>query len=97
MIGDVLDQDVHYYVKVDFHGFEDFIDALGGVDVYVESGFVDPAYPTDDYLTRTVRFEEGWQHMDGDTALCLPVHAMARTVKDQILRAPNDSKKSSSR
>ncbi|MEK7530085.1 MAG: LCP family protein [Patescibacteria group bacterium] len=69
VIGDVLDQDVHYYVKVDFHGFEDFIDALGGVDVYVESGFVDPAYPTDDYLTRTVRFEEGWQHMDGDTAL----------------------------
>lgn len=69
VIGDMLEQEVHYYVKVDFHGFEDFIDALGGVDVYVERAFVDSLYPTDDYLTRTIRFEEGWQRMDGDTAL----------------------------
>ncbi len=69
VIGDVLQQDIQYYIKVDFSGFEEFIDALGGVDVYVERSFTDALYPTKDHLTTTVRFEEGWQHMSGQTAL----------------------------
>lgn len=68
-VGDVLGQDIHYYVKVDFDGFEEFIDALGGVNVYVERSFVDTQYPTDDHLVQTIAFEEGWQRMDGETAL----------------------------
>lgn len=68
-IGDMLEQDIHYYLKVDFQGFEDVIDAIGGVDIYVERSFSDPQYPTDDDLVQTVTFEEGWQHMDGETAL----------------------------
>ncbi len=68
-IGNVLGQTIHYYVKIDFDGFEQFIDALGGIDVYVERDFVDTMYPTDDYLTRTIRFKKGWQHMDGVMAL----------------------------
>ena len=69
VIGDVLDQEMHYYVKVDFSGFEEFINALGGVEVYVERAFADTLYPTNDHFTKVVRFEEGWQHMDGETAL----------------------------
>lgn len=69
VIGDVIGQDIQYYVKIDFAGFEQFIDALGGIDVYVERSFVDTTYPTDNHLVQTVAFEEGWQHMDGETAL----------------------------
>ena len=69
IIGDLLGQDIHYWVKVDFNGFADLIDDLGGVDVYVDQSFVDNQYPTDDYLTQTISFDEGWQKMDGQTAL----------------------------
>ncbi len=69
VIGDTLNQDIHYYVKVDFAGFADLIDDLGGVDIYVENTFTDYQYPTDDYLVETIHFDEGWMHMDGETAL----------------------------
>ncbi len=47
VIGEVLDEDIHYYLRVDFAGFAEFIDAIGGVDVYVENGFTDGNYPID--------------------------------------------------
>ncbi|MFA4845517.1 MAG: LCP family protein [Patescibacteria group bacterium] len=46
VIGDVLDEDIQYYLRVDFDGFAEFVDAIGGVDVYVENSFTDPNYPT---------------------------------------------------
>lgn len=46
VIGDVLQQDIHYYLRVDFDGFAEFIDAIGGIDVYVERTFTDPSYPS---------------------------------------------------
>ncbi|MBI4435171.1 LCP family protein [Candidatus Uhrbacteria bacterium] len=47
VIGEVLDEEIHYYLRVDFAGFAEFIDAIGGVDVYVENGFTDANYPID--------------------------------------------------
>ncbi len=46
VIGDVLDEDIGYYVRVDFDGFAEFVDAIGGVDVYVDQSFSDDNYPT---------------------------------------------------
>jgi len=69
IIGDLLDQEIHYAVKIDFAGFQDLIDAVGGVDLYVERTFTDYSFPTWDDLYQTVSFEEGWTHMDGETAL----------------------------
>lgn len=46
VIGNVLDQEIHYYLRVDFDGFAEFIDAIGGIDVYVDQTFTDPAYPS---------------------------------------------------
>ncbi len=46
VIGDVLDEEIHYYLRVDFDGFAEFVDALGGVDVYVENTFTDQSYPS---------------------------------------------------
>ncbi|OGL73652.1 hypothetical protein A3E39_02140 [Candidatus Uhrbacteria bacterium RIFCSPHIGHO2_12_FULL_60_25] len=60
---------IDHVVRVDFSGFEAFVDALGGIDVDVERSFTDNEYPTDDYKWKSVSFEKGRQRMDGATAL----------------------------
>lgn len=71
VISDVFNQEIDYTVKVDFRGFEDIIDDLGGIDVYVEKTFTDTTFPLDDALgnVQTVSFTQGWTHMNGSTAL----------------------------
>ncbi len=38
-------QPVDYYVRVDFSGFSQLIDDIGGIDVYVDRSFTDDRYP----------------------------------------------------
>ncbi len=68
-ISSVFAVPIHYYVRVDFAGFREFIDEFGGIEVCVDNTFTDYQYPTADYGTQTIRFEEGCQKMDGETAL----------------------------
>ncbi|MBI4139309.1 LCP family protein [Candidatus Uhrbacteria bacterium] len=68
-IGKLFGVRIDHSIKVDFKGFETFIDALGGLDLTVERGFTDYSYPTLDDKWQTVGFKEGPQHMDGATAL----------------------------
>ena len=58
VIGDVLDEEIQYYLRVDFDGFAEFIDAIGGVDVYVDQSFSDPEYPTPGKEYATCGFRE---------------------------------------
>ena len=60
---------IHYYLRVDFEGFKDLIDELDGLDIYVENEFTDYLYPAPNYEYQTIRFDKGWQAMDGDTLL----------------------------
>jgi polyisoprenyl-teichoic acid--peptidoglycan teichoic acid transferase len=61
---------VHYYVRIDFKGFERLIDLIGGIEVDVPRNLVDYAYPLEnDQGVTTVRFRAGPQRMDGVTAL----------------------------
>lgn len=62
------------FVMIDFEGFEEVIDAVGGITINVREKIVDDEYPTDDYGTTTLVINAGVQHMDGKTAL-----AYART------------------
>lgn len=64
-----LGEDIEYYVKLDFAGFKDVIDYLGGVDINVDHSFVDSEYPDENYGYQTIEFEKGMQRMDGETAL----------------------------
>lgn len=57
------------YGIVDFKGFTQGIDAIGGVDINVPTKLVDPAYPTANYKTKRVVFMPGKQHMNGERAL----------------------------
>ena len=61
---------IPYYGVIDFAGFEQTIDDLGGIDINVENGFSDSFYPDSDFgYLPTITFEEGAQRMDGEQAL----------------------------
>ncbi len=61
---------IHYWLKIDFHGFKEIVDTVGGIDVYVENSIYDPFYPKDGtYLYEPFSISKGQHHMDGETAL----------------------------
>lgn len=43
----IMGETVDYTIKVDFSSFEKIIDAIGGIDVYIETAFTDAQYPID--------------------------------------------------
>jgi polyisoprenyl-teichoic acid--peptidoglycan teichoic acid transferase len=73
--------DIKYWMTINFAGFRDFINAIGGVDVNVPDSFK-ANYPANDNPTinpnwKTIQFTRGLQHMDGETAI---EYARARYV-----------------
>lgn len=62
---------IHYYVRVDFRGFEKAVDLIGGLEIDVPKEIYDPAYPTDRVPNETItlHFPPGPQKMDGERAL----------------------------
>lgn len=76
-LSDVLDIPIHYYFRIDFEGFTNIIDHLGGLEIEVENTLSDFRYPIagredyDDYYARFehLYIEKGLQKMDGDLAL----------------------------
>lgn len=69
VIEQIFEIPIHYYIRVDFSGFEKLIDELGGIKVYVDNSFVDTQFPTDNFGYQTVSYDQGWQKMDGQEAL----------------------------
>lgn len=76
-VGNILDTTIDYYVKVDFDGFKDIIDQLGGVEVCVLRTFDDYTYPIEGQEDNPdlggrwehLRVEQGCQNMDSSLAL----------------------------
>jgi len=60
---------MHYYARINFRGFEQIVDELGGVIVDVERTIKDDEYPTEDYGIMRILIPPGPQLMDGRTAL----------------------------
>ena len=65
--------DVKYWMTVNFTGFRDFINAIGGVDVDVPDSFT-ANYPINDDPNinagwKVIHFSKGLQHMDGERAI----------------------------
>ncbi|MFA6603617.1 MAG: LCP family protein [Patescibacteria group bacterium] len=61
--------DIPYYVRIDFNGFKEIVDDLGGIDVYIDKSFADHNYPTADHGVQTISFTAGWQNLSGEEAL----------------------------
>ena len=68
-IGTLLDIPIHYYARIDFVGFIDMVDAVGGVDVTVAKGFEDPGYDGFGFGKRGWSITAGPHHLDGPNAL----------------------------
>lgn len=68
-IGRALHMEIHHTVKVDFIGFVQAVDALGGIDIVVPETLIDPEYPGPNYTYETFEIAAGPQHIDGETAL----------------------------
>ncbi|RMG95246.1 MAG: LytR family transcriptional regulator [Chloroflexi bacterium] len=66
---------IHYYARVDFEGFKEIVDAIGGVEISVSCEFKDwrlkspELDPQDENNWEVYTLEPGIYHMDGDLAL----------------------------
>jgi LCP family protein required for cell wall assembly len=60
---------INYVATINFNGFAQMIDAIGGIEVDVPREITDDAYPTEDFGTMTVHFDAGLQQMNGEKAL----------------------------
>ena len=65
-LGNLYGVDVDHYIRINFAGFISIIDAIGGVDVYSDQAFTSVGSPG--YYDPTT-FAEGWNHLDGKSAL----------------------------
>jgi LCP family protein required for cell wall assembly len=70
---------IHHYVLIDFHGFRDLIDALGGIDIVNPSPIVSNRFDG-----RLWRYGKGPLHLDGRRAL-----AYSRVRENRL--DPNES------
>ncbi|MDP1722857.1 MAG: LCP family protein [Candidatus Gottesmanbacteria bacterium] len=82
IVEDVVGLPIHNALLIDFSGFEEVIDAVGGIDIAVPLGFTDPQFPiagkevdscdgdaTFSCRYEAVTFSQGLQHMNGERAL----------------------------
>ena len=65
-LGNLYGVNVDHFIRINFAGFISIIDALGGVDVYSDQAFTSVGSPG--YYDPTT-FVEGWNHLDGKSAL----------------------------
>ncbi len=70
VVGRILDLPIHYYVQLDFSGFKQAVDSVGGVDIKNTEKLYDPDYPCDnDRGYCSFNLPVGQYHMDGKMAL----------------------------
>ena len=87
-LGNLYGIQVDHYIRINFAGFINIIDALGGVDVYSDQAFTSVGSPG--YYDPTT-FVEGWNHLDGKAALAFARERHAFATGD-IQRGINQMK-----
>lgn len=60
---------IDYYARLNFRGFIELVDLIGGVDIYVEETIHDNAYPDGNYGTEVLHIDPGQHHFDGEMTL----------------------------
>lgn len=77
-ISDITGQPIDYYIALDFDGFKQIINELGGIKVQVPKDLHDERYPGPNYSYETFDLKQGLYTLDGDIAL-----KFARTRHDE--------------
>ena len=72
----LYDRDINHYLRMNFSGFEEIIDAIGGIDVYSDRGFT--------VTGGGYTFHEGMNHMSGIEALAFARERKAFAEGDHI-------------
>lgn len=78
-VENLLGIEINYTVKVGFDTVTELVDALGGVDVYVEPGYAVNSFLGDKNMSVT----EGWNHLNGKQALVYSRERYAYTEGDR--------------
>jgi LCP family protein required for cell wall assembly len=60
---------VHFYAQIDFDGFRQIVDTLGGIDIYAPETIDDPTFPDNNYGYDPFYIEAGHHTLDGYNAL----------------------------
>ncbi len=68
-LGYFLGLNISYYVEVNFQGFEQVVNTLGGVTIDVQAPVIDNLYPTASGTHIRLYIPTGVQHMNGSQAL----------------------------
>jgi len=69
VITDITHQPIDYYVMLDFSGFKEIVNQLGGIDLEVKKDIYDKRYPGPNYSYETFQIKKGFHHLDAETAL----------------------------
>ena len=76
--------DVDYFASVNFDGFTELVDTVGGVTLDVPYPLRDDEYPGPGNQYMRIHFQAGWQHMDGARVL---QYARTRHDDNDVRRA----------
>ena len=83
VLGNLYQLDIKYFVEVNFEGFKQVVDSLGGVTINVQVPVIDDSYPADSGRHARIYIPAGIQHMTGAQAL---VYARSRHGSDDFDR-----------
>jgi LCP family protein required for cell wall assembly len=75
ILGELYGLQIQYFVEVNFDGFRQVVDALGGVTINVQVPVVDDVFPDDTGALQRIYIPAGMRHMTGAEAL---VYARSR-------------------
>jgi LCP family protein required for cell wall assembly len=68
-LGNLYGLDIKYFVEVNFDGFKQIVDTMGGVTINVQMPVSDDRFPSVDGSLRRIYIPSGIQHMNGVEAL----------------------------
>lgn len=83
-VSELIGYPIDYYVRVNFEGFMQIVDLVGGIDIDVPTAINDPEYPDHNYGYDPLYIPAGRQHMDGTLAL---KYARTRKADNDYMRA----------
>lgn len=84
VLGNLYGLDIKYFVEVNFDGFKEVVDSVGGVTVNVQLPVVDDGYPAGAGKSIRLYIPSGLQHMTGSQALR---YARSRNTSSDFDRA----------
>lgn len=73
---DLLDEDIDYYLRLNFSTLTKSIDLIGGIDVYSDKTFTS-------YVNKNITITEGMNHMNGEEALAFARERHAYSTGDR--------------